>query len=200
MGMFDEEKLGVPAISLKTVRKGTTLKGTILPIPKVNAKTGAVDLLSYREDPAKDRTGKPKLFPSGDPIMVGQLLLKTDLRDWQYSSPEFEERTSDFPEETDTGLRRFFVESMYVVSAVRAAKKRLRVAPEVGGSFSITVKGLLKGTMKSGEPYTYPDLEVSWSPATPEGKAVVEEYSKTMVLPETASDMGFDQGDEEPPF
>jgi len=199
MGMFDEEKLGVPAISFKGARKGTTVEGTILPIFKLNPRTGVVDALSYREDQDTDNEGKPRFFPSGDPILVGQVLLQTKLSGWDLTSAKFEERTADFPDEIDTGLRRWFIGSKYATQAVRAAKKTLRTAPEVGGLWTIKILAVKTGKTGSGEDYTYPDLEVRWHPATPEGQEIAAKYAETADRPAAPSEMSEGQ-DEAPSF
>lgn len=187
MGMFDEQTLGTPPISFKRARKGTEFSGVILPIRQKNRRTGVWDLVAYREDQDKDRTtGEPKVYPSGDPVLVGQFHLQTELKNWDLTSAEFEERTAEFPDETDTGLRRLFIGSKYLNQAVRATFKRLRKAPEVGGHLTVRVLGIKSDIAKNGEKYTYPDVAVEWTPADAEGRKVAEAYAATLPEPEDA--------------
>lgn len=200
MGMFDEQVLGIPSVSLKGARKGTKVEGVILPQQKLNPKTGAVDLLAYREDPDTDDQGNAKVYPSGDPILVGKILLQTELRNWDQTSAEFEARAeSDFPDEKDSGLRRWYIGSKYANQAVRAAFKTLKRAPEVGGKFSLEVVGQGKGTTKGGEAYTFPELKVNWTPADAEGKKIAEAYAETLTPVEPAQPVAA-FADDEPPF
>lgn len=183
MGMFDEQTLGNPALSFKGVRRGAKIEGVLLPVEKLNTATGEVERKAWREDPARDQaTGEVKTYPkSGDPIMSTQFLLQTDLTDWKGTSAKFEQRAQeDFPDESDTGLRRWFAESAYTAKAVREAYKKIRKAPEVGGLLTIRVVSLKSGSIASGpnagQSYEYPELEVSWTPADADGKTKVAAY------------------------
>jgi hypothetical protein len=196
MGMFTEQQLGIPTLSIKGVKRGTVLKGVILPHAERNKKTGDVDFLPCKEGFARDKNNQPRLFPSGDPIPNAIFLLQTEMKDWDYTSPEFQEKAAnDFPDETDDGKRRFWVESKYTTQAVKAAFKRIKKAPEVGGEFTITVKGIKTGQGSQGD-YTYPEIEVDWKPATAEGKAIVARYDVPMP-PEPETGMFATQQDDE---
>lgn len=187
MGMFDPLTLGIPTLSLKTARKGLVIQGVLLPIPTPNPDTGVVDLLAFREDQDRDDQGRPKTYPrTGNPIMVGQFCIQTTqpkLSDWDYTSVEFQSRTEQFPDETDQGIRRWFLGSKYASDAVRAAYRTLRVPPEVGSPFRIEVLAMKQATAGNGEKYVAPDLAVAWKPADDEGKRIASEYAKTIEMP-----------------
>lgn len=181
MGLFDEPELGLPSLSMKGIRKGWKLEGIVLPTPK-RRESGGYDLVPYREDPDRDQAGNVRLFPSGDPIMVGQVRLQTKLRGWDATSQEFQMKLESFPEAEDDGVRVWYIGSKYATQAVRAAMKRLRKPPEIGGTFTIEATAIKQGSAvnketQQTEKYTYPDLAVSWTPSTPEGLAVVKEYT-----------------------
>ena len=181
MGMFDEQQLGVPSISFKRAKRGTVIEGVILPIRKRNA-SGTTEMVYYLETQDKDRaTQEPKVYPSGDPVMVGRFDLQTELKDWDLASAEFEQRAAeDYPDETDDGKRRWYVGSKYANQAVREAFRRLKTAPEVGGRLTIKVTGIGSDTAKNGEKYTYPQLVVDWSPATDEGRKIADAYADSL--------------------
>lgn len=198
MGMFDEQSLPVPTISWVGARRGLEITGTILPL----LQRGKAEPTPYRETPDTDRDGNPRTFPSGDPILRGEFLIQTALSGWDRTSSEFEARTADFPDETDTGLRRWIVGSKYATQAVKAAYKKLRTKPEIGGTLTIKVTGIQQGTASNGEKYTTPDLDVSWSPATPEGRKVADDYAEKNLKREEefASSGAFGEQDAAPPF
>jgi hypothetical protein len=201
MGMFDEQQLGTPSISLKGARKGLRVEGVILPQQQHNAKTGMTDLVAFHESPDTDDNGDPKLYPSGDPILVGKVLLQTELRNWDVASAEFIERAeSDFPDEQDTGLRRWFVGSKYARDAVRQTFKATKRAPEIGGRFTLEVVGSDSGTTKAGEKYTFPKIKVTWEPADAEGRKIAEAYADTLSVPAYDAPAGSALADDEPPF
>ncbi len=96
---------------------GTTHTGTIAQPPK------AVQEREY--DPQNPGGGKPKTFPSGDPIMGVHVVLQTQERD--ASDPD------------DDGLRTFYIEGRYIREAVRDAIRAVGGnGLEVGGQVAVT--------------------------------------------------------------
>lgn len=96
---------------------GTTHTGTVAEPPK------AVQEREY--DPQNPGGGKPKFFPSGDPIMGVHVILQTNER--------------DVTDEDDDGKRTFYVEGRYIKEAVRNAIRAAGSAGiEVGGQLTVT--------------------------------------------------------------
>jgi hypothetical protein len=106
---------GAPAA--KFANPGDTLEGAIAAPPGV-----------YQErdyDPNTPGGGKPKTFPSGDPIMAVYVDVQTTHRD-----PSISE---------DDGVRRFYVEGRHLKSDVRDAIRRAGAnGLEVGGRLKVT--------------------------------------------------------------
>lgn len=204
MGMFDDAGLGIPAISFVGARKGLKITGIILP----QGDPGKSKNEAYRKSDATDqKTGEVKKFKSGDPMPRFDFLLQTDERDWKLSSAKFETRAQDeFPDEVDTGLRRWIAEPKYAIEALKEAfKTKKSVDPEVGGRFTISVVGLKQGTIQqgdnAGDPYTTPQLTVGWEPPTSEGRALAEKYREEhLQRDDSGSGQMFAQEDDAPPF
>lgn len=107
---------GVPAA--KFPNPGDTISGRIVAPPQAHQER------EYDKD-NPSAPGKPKTYPSGDPIMAVYVDVATDLRD-----PSIDE---------DDGTRRFYIEGRYLKNDVRAAI-RTASAPglEVGGAITVT--------------------------------------------------------------
>lgn len=106
---------GGGAPTAKFANPGDTLVGRIIAPPQV-----------YQErdyDPNNPGGGKPKTYPSGDPIMAVYVDLATDARD-----PGIND---------DDGTRRFYIEGRYLKGDVRDAIRRV-------GANGLEVGGLLR--------------------------------------------------------
>lgn len=108
---------GGGAPSWKFTEPGTTRSGTIKAPPQAHQEK------DY--DPNNPGGGKPKFYPSGDPIMGITVEVATDERD-----PSIED---------DDGARTFWIEGRYLKEAVRNAV-RTAGAPglQVGGRIQVT--------------------------------------------------------------
>jgi len=108
---------GGGAPTAKFPEPGDTLDGTIVAPPQV-----------YQErdyDPNNPGGGKPKTYPSGDPIMAVYVDVQTAQRD-----PSILE---------DDGVRRFYIEGRYLKGDVRdAIRKTGATGLEVGGRLRVT--------------------------------------------------------------
>jgi hypothetical protein len=108
---------GGGAPTAKFANPGDTLEGAIVAPPSV-----------YQErdyDPNNPGGGKPKTYPSGDPIMAVYVDVQTAHRD-----PSISE---------DNGVRRFYIEGRYLKTDVRDAIRRAGTnGLEVGGRLKVT--------------------------------------------------------------
>jgi hypothetical protein len=108
---------GGGAPTAKFANPGDTLEGAIVAPPTV-----------YQErdyDPNNPGGGKPKTYPSGDPIMAVYVDVQTAHRD-----PSISE---------DDGVRRFYIEGRYLKTDVRDAIRRAGTnGLEVGGRLKVT--------------------------------------------------------------
>lgn len=122
---------GVPSAKLT---EGITVAGRIVAISE-----------PYQEreyDRDNPGGGKPKTFPSGDPIMTFNLDLDTGLRDPQISE--------------DDGIRRVYMDGQRIKKAVRDAVRASGARGlSVGGHLSITCTHYdTPGDVRSGKNYT----------------------------------------------
>lgn len=108
---------GGGAPTAKFANPGDTITGRIIAPPQ-----------AYQErdyDPNNPGGGKPKVYPSGDPIMAVYVDLATDLND-----PSIQD---------DDGTRRFYIEGRYLKADVRDAVRAAGAAGlEVGGQLTVT--------------------------------------------------------------
>lgn len=131
---------GGGAPSWKFTDPGTTRVGTIKAPPKAHQEK------DY--DPNNPGGGKPKFFPSGDPIMGITVEVATDERDQGI--------------EDDDGTRTFWIEGRYLKEAVRSAVLAAGAnGLEVGGRLQVTFTHREDPTDKRSRKY----WDVKYTPA-----------------------------------
>jgi hypothetical protein len=200
MGFFDTQ-LGLPALSWKTARKGTTITGLIVP----------QDGKAYIEQQQTAQgSGKPLTWDDGRPRMQAVVMLLTDLTDWQGCSEEWVEKWEAEPEDdriSDVGLRRWFVAG---ASAPKETKQALRAIKkrdlEVG--MTVTVRLLDRKPNDGGREGKTNVFSVTVEPATPESVQRANSHAQVTAAPASpggwgggdSSSAGGDVADDEPPF
>jgi hypothetical protein len=156
---------GKPALSWNDAPKGSRIKGVVVPTE---------DGRPYSEQ-QQTKSGEPdvKLFyDNGDPRMQAVLTIQTDLRNFEFTSLEFQQaRTENGDDEPDDGVRRLFIAGKQLTGKTRKAIAKAKGKDvEVGATIEVETQG--KVALGGGK--TERQFEVDYARPTPASLAIAQ--------------------------
>lgn len=187
---FFEGGSGVPGISWKGMKKGTSITGVIVPVQDEG------ETKAYRTTKQTDiDTGEVLNYKDGSPRTQAELTLATDLTGHEHTSTSYQDNVSE--DDEDNGLRRLFVRGPSLPKQFKEALKAAKAKkPEVGGTVTVT---FVKDEPIEGSKFRKNLFEVAYEKPTGESVAKAE-AAAALLDDQGGADEGSGEKDEEPPF